>query len=161
MMSHHYVDKSKNVLLDANLLTMYLVAQLGDGEVESFKRTREYTTADAQILDKTLLGFKSIVTTPQVLTETANLLDWFEGAKRQVLFGYLSHFIIQVDERYLAAKQIIISPAFIKLGLSDAALYDICHLDKCVLLTADLDLYGFAAGHGIEAINFTHLRKYL
>lgn len=160
-MSHHYVDKSKNVLLDANLLTMYLVAQLGDGEVESFKRTREYTTADAQILDKTLLGFKSIVTTPQVLTETANLLDWFEGAKRQVLFGYLSHFIIQVDEKYLTAKQIIISPAFIKLGLSDAALYDICHLDKCVLLTADLDLYGFAAGHGIEAINFTHLRHYL
>lgn len=160
-MSHHYVDKSKNVLLDANLLTMYLVAQLGDGEVESFKRTREYITADAQILDKTLLGFKSIVTTPQVLTETANLLDWFEGAKRQVLFGYLSHFIIQVDEKYLAAKQIIISPAFIKLGLSDAALYDICHLDKCVLLTADLDLYGFATGHGIEAINFTHLRHYL
>ena len=72
---------------------MYLVAQLGDGEVERFKRTREYTTADAKILDNTLSGFKSIITTPQVLTETANLLDWFEGAKRQVLFGYLSQFV--------------------------------------------------------------------
>ena len=160
-MTHHYIDKSKNVLLDANLLTMYLVAQLGDGEVESFKRTREYTTADAKILDKTLLGFKSIITTPQVLTETANLLDWFKDAKRRVLFGYLSQFIVQFDEKYLAAKEVIVSPAFIKLGLSDAALFDICHLDKCVLLTADLDLYGFAVGHGIEAINFTHLREYL
>ena len=145
-------------MLDANLLTMYLVAQLGDGEVESFKRTREYTTADARILDKALLGFHSIITTPQVLTETANLLDWFSNSKRQILFGFLSHFIVQMDEKYLAAKQIIISPAFIKLGLSDAALFDICHVDKCVLLTADLDLYGFAAGHGIEAINFNHLR---
>ncbi|WP_201596323.1 PIN domain-containing protein [Psychrobacter vallis] len=160
-MSHHYIDKSRHVLLDANLLTMYLVAQLGDGEVEKFKRTQEYKTADAKILDETLLGFKSIITTPQVLTETANLLDWFTGKKRQILFGYLSQFVITVDEKYLTAKQIILSPAFIKLGLSDAALFDICHLDKCVLLTADLDLYGFAAGHGIEAINFTHLRKYL
>lgn len=160
-MSHHYIDKSKHVLLDANLLTMYLVAQLGDGEVEKFKRTQEYKTVDAKILDKTLLGFKSIITTPQVLTETANLLDWFSGAKRKQLFDYLSNFIVQIDERHLSAKRIIISPAFIKLGLSDAALFDICHLDKCVLLTADLDLYGFAAGHGIEAINFTHLREYL
>ena len=137
------------------------MAQLGDGEVEKFSRTRAYTTADAKILDKTLSGFKSIITTPQVLTETANLLDWFTGKKREILFGYLSQFVITVDEKYLTAKQIILSPAFIKLGLSDAALFDICHLDKCVLLTADLDLYGFAAGHGIEAINFTHLRKYL
>jgi len=53
-MSHHYINKVKSVLLDANLLTMYLVAQLGDGEVEKFKRTREYTTIDAQILNKTL-----------------------------------------------------------------------------------------------------------
>ena len=157
-MSHPYINKKNRVLLDANLLTMYLVAQLGDGEVESFKRTREYTTADARILDKALLGFHSIITTPQVLTETANLLDWFSNSKRQILFGFLSHFIVQMDEKYLAAKQIIISPAFIKLGLSDAALFDICHVDKCVLLTADLDLYGFAAGHGIEAINFNHLR---
>lgn len=160
-MTHYYIDKSKRVLLDANLLTMYLVAQLGDGEVEKFSRTRAYTTADAKILDKTLSGFKSIITTPQVLTETANLLDWFTGKKREILFGYLSQFVITVDEKYLTAKQIILSPAFIKLGLSDAALFDICHLDKCVLLTADLDLYGFAVGHGIEAINFTHLRKYL
>lgn len=160
-MTHHYIDKSKHVLLDANLLTMYLVAQLGSGAVEGFKRTREYTTADAKILDETLLGFKSVVTTPQVLTETANLLDWFTDAKRQMLFGYLSQFIIEVDEKYLSAKKIIICPAFIKLGLSDAALFDLCHIDKCVLLTADLDLYGFEVGHGIEAINFTHLRKYL
>ncbi|WP_201558934.1 hypothetical protein [Psychrobacter sp. 72-O-c] len=114
-MNHHYIDKSKRVLLDANLLTMYLVAQLGDGEVEKFKRTREYTTADARILDKTLLGFKSIITTPQVLTETANLLDWFSDAKRQVLFGYLSHFIVQMDEKYLPAKQIIIPIPIIKV----------------------------------------------
>lgn len=137
---------------------MYLVAQLGEGEVENFKRTREYTTADAKMLDNTLQGFKAIITTPQVLTETANLLDWFRDGKRELLFSYLSNFIDRIDEKYLPSKQIIVSPAFVKLGLSDAALFDICHVDKCVLLTADLDLYGFAAGHGIEAINFNHLR---
>lgn len=157
-MSHHYINKSKRVLLDANLLTMYLVAQLGDGEIEKFKRTQEYTTKDAQILDKALLGFHSIITTPQVLTETANLIDWFNNVKRQILFDYLCGFINQVDEHHLSAKQVIISPAFFKLGLSDAALFDICHSENCVLLTADLDLYGFASGHGIEAINFNHLR---
>ncbi|MGP5519156.1 hypothetical protein ACTXNA_13150, partial [Psychrobacter celer] len=85
-MSNLYIDKSKKVLLDANLLTMYLVGSLGDGEVERFKRTRVYSTKDARILNEALLKFKSILATPHILAETANLLDWFDGKKRQSLF---------------------------------------------------------------------------
>lgn len=158
-MPHIYIKKSKQVLLDANLLTMYLVAQLGNGEVEKFKRTRAYTIDDAVILNKVLLGFGSILTTPHILAETANLLDWFHSTKRQKLFAYLCQFIQMVDEQHLIAKQVIASPAFYKLGLSDATLFDLCHEQGCVLLTTDLDLYGFAVGYGLEAINFNHLRE--
>lgn len=157
-MSNPYIDKSKKVLLDANLLTMYLVGLLGDGEVERFKRTRTYSTNDAIILNEALLSFKSILATPHVLAETANLLDWFHGKKRQDLFQYLTEYIDLVEEVYQPAEKIVLSRAFLKLGLSDASLFDICHQQNCILLTDDLDLYSFASGHGIEAINFNYLR---
>lgn len=137
---------------------MYLVGSLGDGEVERFKRTRVYSTKDARILNEALLKFKSILATPHILAETANLLDWFDGKKRQSLFKYLTDYIDLVEEVHQPAKQIVLSRAFLKLGLSDASLFDICHQQKCVLMTDDLDLYGFASGHGIKTINFNHLR---
>ena len=157
-MSNSYLNESKKVLLDTNLLAMYLVGLLGDGEIESFKRTQSYTTKDAMVLNSALLKFKSIVTTPHVLAETANLLDWFNGNKREKLFKYLTDYIDSVEEIYQPAEQIVLSHAFLKLGLSDASLFDICRQKNCVLLTDDLDLYGFASGHGVETINFNHLR---
>ncbi len=159
-MSNSYINESKKVLLDTNLLAMYLVGLLGIGEIEAFKRTQSYTTDDAEVLNNALLKFNSIITTPHVLAETANLLDWFNGKKRQKLFEYLTNYIDLVEEVHQPAEQIVLSPAFLKLGLSDASLFDICHKQNCVLLTDDLELYSFAGGHGIEAINFNYLRNY-
>ncbi|UNK06361.1 PIN domain-containing protein [Psychrobacter raelei] len=160
-MHHPYVRKNKKVLLDTNLLTMYIVSRIGAGEVENFKRTRAYTSKDAEILDDVLKNFESIVTTPHILAETANILDWFDKSKRATVLGFLSKYIELVEEVHYPAANITLSPAFLKLGLSDAALFDLSVSNKYVLLTDDLDLYGFAAGHNIEALNFTHFRNYL
>lgn len=79
--SHPFIDRNSKVLLDSNLLTILLVAQLGDGEIEH------------------------------------------------------------------------------NLGLTDACLFELIQHEKTVLLTADLDLYGFAVGYHLPAINFNHLRN--
>ena len=46
--------KSKGVLLDANLLTALIVGYIGAGEVEQFKRTRQFTTKDVIELHRSL-----------------------------------------------------------------------------------------------------------
>lgn len=156
---HPFIDRNSKVLLDSNLLTIFLVAQLGAGEIERNKKTRNFTSEDAQILQAILEQFEAVITTPHILAEVTNLLDWVTGEKRLLLFNLLANFIQQVDEKYLSAKHITFSPAFIKLGLTDACLFELIQQEKTVLLTADLALYGFAVGYHLPAINFNHLRN--
>lgn len=158
-MPHPFIRQDKSVLLDTNLLMVYVIAMLGDGEVESYKKTREYTTQDAIILNTVLQQFKSIITTPQVIAETANLLDWLNGDKQNAAFGFLKIFIEKVDEKYLDSKTVSNSKGYLKLGITDSALFELCESEKIVLLTADVELYGFASGHGVETINFNHMRN--
>jgi len=158
-MNHPYISKNKQVLLDANLLTVLIVSQLGAGEIELHKKTSQFTTEDGVLLMQLLKRFKKTITTPQVITETANLLDWMQGKKREVAFGLLRTFVHQVDEYCLSSKSVSDSIAFLKLGLTDAALYELTRSKQLVLLTVDLDLYGFVVGHKLEAINFNHFRN--
>jgi hypothetical protein len=67
--------KNKGILLDANLLLALLVGSFGAGEVERFKRTRQFTTRDVVELHKIVKSFSWICTTPHVVAEVSNLLD--------------------------------------------------------------------------------------
>lgn len=70
-------------------MTVWLVGQLGVGEVEKNKRTRNFTSEDVEILDGILQQFFAIITTPHILTETTNLLDWVTGENRTKLWQML------------------------------------------------------------------------
>lgn len=157
---HPFIKPNHSVLLDSNLLMVYLVSQLGQGEIERNKKTRNFTTEDGETLQLLLRQFGQMITTPHILAEVTNLLDWITGEKRVQVFAQLATFIEQVDEHYLPAKQIIVSPAFIKLGLTDASLFELIRQKDTVLLTADLDLYGFAVGYHLSALNFNHFRNF-
>lgn len=159
-MNHPFFSKNKAVLLDANLLLVFIVSGLGVGEIEAYKKTSShFTSDDGKLLYDVLQKFKKIVTTPQVITEVSNLLDWMHDKKRDVVFNLLSRFVHTVDEYYLTSKKVSDSVAFLKLGLTDAALFELVRQEQLVLLTVDVDLYGFVVGHKLEAINFNHLRK--
>jgi len=61
--------KKNGALLDANLALLLLVGQVDRKHISSFKRTSKYTAADYQALVDVPSNFKTIVTTPNVLTE--------------------------------------------------------------------------------------------
>ncbi|STZ63610.1 Uncharacterised protein [Moraxella lacunata] len=155
---HFYANSAHVALLDTNLLTVLLVGQLGVGSIEKNKKTRQYTSDDFILLNDLLSQFKDIITTPHILAETVNLIDWVQGEHRQILFAYLADFISQKQEIYLSAKDIIKSPAFIHLGLTDGAIFELAKDTHTVLITADLPLYAFGVNHGIKTINFNHIR---
>lgn len=140
-------------------MTVWLVGQLGVGEVEKNKRTRNFTSEDVEILDGILQQFFAIITTPHILTETTNLLDWVTGENRTKLWQMLAIFIQKTEEIYVPASEAVLSPIFYRLGLSDSVLYALCEQRDFVLLTADLDLYGYTVGQKLPAINFNHLRN--
>ncbi len=72
---HPFASPSKGALIDANLLIMLIIGTLGNGEVEIFKRTRQYTTEDVVKLRELLSCFGWLSATPQVIAETCNILE--------------------------------------------------------------------------------------
>lgn len=64
--------KQKIALLDANLLLVHLIYQLGV-DVEKFSRTSHFTNEDAILLNQLLIKFGSFYSTPHIITEVSNL----------------------------------------------------------------------------------------
>lgn len=149
----------KGALIDTNLLAVLLVGMIGKGQVERFKRTQAYTPEDAGGIESILKEFGWACSTPHVLAEMSNLLDWIKGDNRLVVLEALSRFVLNASEEHQAAKYLVQTPVYFKLGLSDAGLVALSKSRSLVLITADLSLYHYASNLGVQAINFNHLRE--
>ena len=65
----------KGILVDTNVLLLYLVGILDTSLIARFKRTqnRGYTEQDFRLVQNLLSLFRQVVTTPQILAELSNL----------------------------------------------------------------------------------------
>jgi predicted nucleic acid-binding protein len=151
--------KNKGILLDANLLLALLVGSFGAGEVERFKRTRQFTTRDVVELHKIVKSFSWICTTPHVVAEVSNLLDWLNDDKKHEASRRLAAYVCNAKEVHIKAVEIVRTPIYRKLGITDAGLIVLAQQEACTVFTADLPLYHYAANLKIEIVNFNHLRN--
>ena len=150
------------LLVDANLLLVYIVGLLDEDLNENHKRTRAYCKKDWDHLRQFMIAFNPLITTPSVLTEVSNLLSGgFTGKKRESLFAIFSGVVSEVlDEKYTQSKDIVADSAFSRLGLTDIGIEKIAQSQSPALhvLTADSRLYDLLSQRGIKAHNFNHLR---
>lgn len=150
------------LLVDSNLLLVYVVGLLDEDLIEKHKRTRAYCKEDWDDLRQFVNAFDSFVTTPSVLTEVSNLLSGgLTGEKRENLFAIFSGLVSKVlDERYTQSKNIVSDSAFGRLGLTDIGIEKIARSKSppVHVLTDDSHLYDLLSQRGIIAYNFNHLR---
>ncbi len=133
---------------------------LGRGEVEKFKRTKAFTTDDVQGIDDLVRQFGWTCTTPHVIAEVSNLLDWLDPKKRQQAKQLLAQAALTtLSEIFMLSKEIVATPVYFKLGVTDAGLFLTAREQRLVLVTADLPLYHYASELKVEAINFNHIRE--
>ncbi len=115
--------RRRGLLLDSNLLLLYVVGQTDRNLVASFKRTRSlFTDADFRLLVLLTTLFDSLVTTPHVLTEVNGLTNALTGSYRVDVRARLASDIAVLDERHTPAVGLAVTTAFNGLGLTDAAL---------------------------------------
>jgi hypothetical protein len=90
------------LLIDANLLILYVVGILDEDLIDRHKRTRKYSKEDWEELRQFILAYRSLVTTPSVLTEASNLLSFgMTGKTKSELFDALGSMILErLDEKY-------------------------------------------------------------
>jgi len=145
------------LLVDTNLLVLFAVGTVNRNRIELFKRTRQYTKSDFDLLLRVLEKFNTLYTVAHVLAEVSNLSD-LPGPERQRVRDVLKKAISVLNEVEMASTRATDDPLYQKLGLVDAAIGAVARAHNFTVLTDDFDLYHLLSHDKVNVLNFTHLR---
>lgn len=148
--------RSKGALVDTNLLVLLLVGLVGKAKIEQFKRTRNFTAGDYEILRSLVGVLGRLFTTPHVLSQVSDLTD-LPGQDRARVRDLFSTVVEQTEEFYTPSKELVQDALFTRLGLTDAAVANVC-ARGILVVTVDLDLHIALQTHGADSLNFNHVR---
>jgi len=154
--------RSRGVVLDSNLLVL-LVVGAADPELISQARptrNRGFAKADFQLLLEMLARVGHLVVTPHILAETSNLLDQVKGRQRDDVFATFVERLKFIQERFVAAVEVVDLACFAELGLTDCAIVQATSGEH-LTITVDAPLYRELLRRERDAINFDHFRPSL
>jgi len=176
--------RGRDVLVDTNILLMYIVGTLDPQLIPMFKRTKMFTRDDYTILCGFLQHFRSIVTVPNILTEVSNLAGQMAEPRRTRVFQIFSQAVQVIREQdvqstiaaRLRSDRVIGGPvireqyvqstiaaedsAFPRLGLTDVVIAKIAE-GRVLVLTDDFKLSQHLERSGLDVVNFNHIRMVL
>ncbi len=150
-------DRRAGLLVDTNLLVLFIVGTVNRRRISSFKRTSQYDLVDYELLLRMMKQFAPLYTLPHVMAEVSNLTD-LNGSERWKARQILKDTLEILLEPGLPSVRASESEHYERLGLVDAAIAVAAREQKCAVLTDDLDLYLALSRQGARVLNFTHLR---
>jgi len=153
--------RSKGLLVDSNLLLLYLVGSydislVGDGK---FNKLSKYTAEDYRLLLRLKAAFARSVTTPHVLTEVSNLANDLPSSTRSQLLKEFAEAFDGMEELTTPSMAVAQRSDFHFLGLTDSALAQ--WSSRFLVVTDDVRMVARLNESDLEALNFNHLRDYL
>jgi len=154
--------RGKRVLLDSNLLLVLLTGAIGVGLFAKFERVSQYTFEDYELLLRILSSFRSLLTTPHILTEVSNLANKLSGADRNHWYSNLAALCASerhengLLEIWAPAAKLAAMPEFVDFGITDCAVAQIA--SDGLVITDDHRLSGVLNSRGIAVLNFDDLR---
>lgn len=149
--------KNKLVILDTNILLVFLVGSINRQLITTFKRTNSrYCAEDFDLLNKLIGNFTKLTTTPNILTEVSNLGSQLSGDTNEQFFEFLSIFIQKTTEIYVPSSKISKDASFIKFGITDRGILELARTEH-LIITDDYKLAAYCK----NSLNFNHLRDYV
>jgi rRNA-processing protein FCF1 len=150
--------RKRRLLVDTNILLLYIVGSLSLDRIARHKRTDTFTVEDYLLLETQLARFGGMVVTPNILTEVSNLLGYTDEKTRLALLAWLGAQVPNFAEHYVPSHEAVEAAEFFWLGLADASILS-CPTQDLTVLTDDIHLYQALLKRGVEVINFNHLRE--
>lgn len=151
-------SRCAGLLVDTNLLVLWVVGSVNRRRIRTFKRTRQYDDSDYDLLNRVIADFgRRLFTVAHVMAEVSNLTDLPGeelGRSRALLKGALN----RIEEPTLPSVRAADERNYQTLGLADAAIISAAREHRCAVLTDDQSLYLALEHEGVPTVNFTHLR---
>jgi len=150
--------RRKGILIDTNILLLYLVGRVNRERISRFKRTAQFLAQDYELLVQITDGFQQIITTPHILTEVNSLANQLGEPERTKCLGIYTQLVLQLTEEYIESTTISKHELFSRFGLTDCGII-LTAKDKYLVLTDDLKLHLYLKALEIDTINFNNLRS--
>ncbi len=160
-MLHPLIEKhlGHGLLIDTNILLLLLIGRTQRTLVETFKRTSRhgFTGNDFDRLMRVVRRFRHVFTTTSILTEASNLGWQLSGPTRTRFAETLRQTMLSLDEKPMPCREVIDEQHFVKVGLTDAGVFQLAR-QGLLVLTDDAVLSGLLEKSQFDVINFNHLR---
>lgn len=98
-----------------------------------------------------------VLSTPNIVTETSNLLGQLPSHQRLPCFESFAKGVELLKEVYLPSKDLAATGEFQRFGVTDAGLVRLA--TQHLILTEDFRLSNYISSKGIDIINFNHIRS--
>jgi hypothetical protein len=153
MIAKHRVS---GVVIDTNLLLLWIIGHLDRAEISRFKRTRIFSPEDFDTLHGVLSSFRRLIVTPHVLAETSNLLGNERGsATHEVLTSQVGALVeVHKPVTQLCEERFV----FVTFGVADTALLLLAK-EGLLVLTEDAKLDHLISIRRLDSLNFNQLRS--
>lgn len=149
--------RGKGIIIDTNLLLLFVVGSYDQNRIATFKRTKKFGKDDYMLVKRFVDCFKTIRTTPSILTEVSNHLNQLPEELQAEFYVAFSDCIANLFEVYEKSVTLSKIDSFTKYGLTDTSIIEDAK-NNYVVLTDDFPLSGYLNASGVDAINFNHLR---
>jgi len=144
------------LLLDANVLPLYLMDSVEPSAVFEWKMTRQFTINHVDLLRTAVSESTRLVTTPHVLTQVTDQTHGIPASLRRRYWEVLSAFIVAARERWRRSRDVVRDPEFCEFGLADTALAGLGRWRRPVVLTVDAALFGLLSRRRLPVLNLHH-----
>lgn len=151
------LDTRCGLLIDTNLLVLFVVGKVNPARIENFKRTSKYNTGDYQLLVRVMERFTPLYTLAHVMAEAGNLTD-LTGRELLQARQVLKETLAVLQEPVVASIRAVQNRLYEGLGLVNAAIATLARENKCAVLTDDFDLYLALSRERIVVLDFSHLQ---
>ncbi len=141
---------NRTAVIDTNLILLVMFAANNRNPANDTRLSR-YSGIDLKTIQNLISNFKSLIVTPNILTETSNLLKGFYEHQ------WLREFISQIAETYIPSNVVVEEQFFNILGLSDASFFG-DEFSGCYIVTDDQPLSNYLASRGRPCIYYSDYR---
>jgi hypothetical protein len=143
------------VILDTNVLLMLAVGSFDPNHISLHKNTRDFSVEDFHLLVSIVDQMDKIVATPNIITETDNLVR--QNPRGQDIRARVRELISVIHEVPIASIKAVQSERYPSLGIADCA--TLLASDGVLVITTDSGLHVALLESGRDAVNFNHLRE--
>jgi len=149
--------KSRGLLLDSNLLLLYLVGVVdptlvGTGQ---YNKLSSFTVQQITILRQLISTFTRVVTTAHILTEVSNLVNAMHDTGKRRIFNAFAETLQVISEQEISSYQVAHRQEFQYLGLTDSVLAELA--DKFLIVSNDARMVDMLRQTGIEALKWVEV----